>query len=240
MEITSVFQRQEYKYIMTKSQKAKIIKAINEHGVILDSYGRTTVRNVYYDTDSYRLIRHSIESPVYKEKLRLRSYEPARDDSAVFVELKKKYDHIVYKRRIPLKTSVAESWLSGESPRPDDRQITKEIDYFLSFYKTLKPVIFLSYEREAYSSANDNDLRITFDENILSRQKDLSLKVDVYGDYVLPPEMTLMEIKCGGSMPKWLATELSKNRLYKTSFSKYGTAYTNVIFKKQRKVVHYA
>lgn len=230
MAFTYVFERQEYKYILTESQKAAILKAMSEHGMSLDSYGRTTIRNIYFDTDNYRLIRRSIESPAYKEKLRVRSYELARDDSTVFVELKKKFDHIVYKRRIPLKTSVAEAWLSGKTGRPSDTQIAREIDYFLEFYKNLRPSLFLSYEREAYFGSGADDPRITFDENILSRQTDMSLKSEPYGEHVLPPELTLMEIKCGTALPKWLADTLSKNGIYKTSFSKYGSAYINSIY----------
>ena len=57
----------------------------------LDHYGRSTIRNIYYDTDNYRLIRKSLEKPVYKEKLRVRSYRQVSQDEEVFVELKKKY-----------------------------------------------------------------------------------------------------------------------------------------------------
>ena len=240
MAYTSIFQRQEYKYIMTKKQKKEMLKVLAEHNMKIDSYGRTTIRNVYYDTDNYRLIRRSIESPVYKEKLRVRSYKLAKDDSTVFVELKKKYDHTVYKRRIPLKAADAEMWLSGKTAPPVDNQIAREIDYFLDFYKDLKPSLFLSYEREAYFGKKEKDLRITFDENILSRQTDLFLGIDAYGEYVLSPELTLMEIKCAGAMPKWLAETLSKNNLYKTSFSKYGNAYTNSIYPKLKEEIHYA
>lgn len=240
MAFTEIFERQEYKYIMNKRQKEKLLKAMKEHNMFLDSYGRTTIRNIYFDTPDYRLIRRSIESPVYKEKLRVRSYELAHGDSTVFVELKKKYDHIVYKRRIPLKTNQAEDWLSGKTGRPVNTQIAKEIDYFLQFYKTLKPAIFLSYEREAYFRKTDSDLRITFDENILSRQTDMSLKADVSGEYVFPPELTLMEIKCSGAMPKWLSKALCKNGLFKTSFSKYGNAYINSIYPNLRKDAYYA
>lgn len=240
MAFTEIFERQEYKYMMTKNQKQKMLECIKKHGMNIDCYGRTTIRNIYYDTDSYRLIRRSIESPVYKEKLRVRSYERSNDNSTVFVELKKKYDHIVYKRRIPLTNKQAEDWLSGRTERPVDTQIAREIDYFLTFYKTLRPALFLSYEREAYYNQNSSNLRITFDENILSRQTDMSLKVEAFGNNVLSPELTLMEIKCSGAIPNWLSKALSKNNLYKTSFSKYGNAYQNTIYPKLREEVIYA
>lgn len=240
MDFTQIFERLEYKYIMTKEQKKNMLDTITRHNMTIDSYGRTTIRNVYYDTENYRLIRRSIESPVYKEKLRLRSYGLAADGGTVFAELKKKYNHIVYKRRIPLETVAAERWLSGEIKRPADTQIAKEIDYFSNFYKTLRPSLFLSYEREAYSRTDGGDLRITFDENILSRQTDLTLKIDVYGSFVLPQDLTLMEIKCAGAIPKWLAKALSENGLFKTSFSKYGSAYIKSIYPKLKEEIQYA
>lgn len=88
MTYQTVFKRYELKYMLTSSQKLQILEAISPY-MELDQYGRTTIRNIYYDTDSYRLIRHSIESPAYKEKLRVRSYKKAVPDSTVFVELKK-------------------------------------------------------------------------------------------------------------------------------------------------------
>ena len=202
----------------------------------LDQYGRTTIRNLYYDTDNYRLVRHSIEKPAYKEKLRIRSYNQANPDSKVFVELKKKYDSIVYKRRLSLEEENAMEWVSGEMHCEQESQITREIDYFLEYYKTLHPVVFLSYEREAFYDKNGGDFRVTFDNHILCRQEALSLEEDVWGTALLPEGMVLMEIKCSGGIPLWMTHILSQEHIYKTSFSKYGIAYCRMIFPMLSKV----
>lgn len=195
-----------------------------------DPYGKTTIRNLYYDTDQYLLIRRSIEKPVYKEKLRIRSYQRADEEDKVFVELKKKYKGVVFKRRLSLKNKIAIQWLSGKTDPPKDTQIAREIDYFLHFYPSLHPTVFLSYDREAYYDKNSRDFRVTFDENILCRQEDLSLSADAYGSPILPEGKVLMEIKCSGGIPLWMAKVLSEEKIYKTSFSKYGTAYKTLIF----------
>ena len=96
MAFQTVFKRYELKYMLTLEQKEKILKAMSPY-MELDKYGRTTIRNIYFDTDDYRLIRRSIEKPVYKEKLRIRSYSQAEPQGTVFVELKKKYEKVVYK-----------------------------------------------------------------------------------------------------------------------------------------------
>lgn len=229
MAYQSVFKRYELKYLITPEEKSAILEAMQAY-MQPDKYGRTTIRNLYYDTDNYRLIRHSLEKPEYKEKLRIRSYSQATDHSTVFVELKKKYQKVVYKRRIALSENEAMSWLRREITCPQDTQISREIDYFVDFYEGLHPGVFLSYEREAYYERNGGDFRVTFDENILCRQEDLSLQSPAYGTAILPEGRILMELKCSGGIPVWMASTLSREHIYKTSFSKYGTAYEKLIF----------
>ena len=229
MAYQTVFKRYELKYMLTRQQKEKVLAAMEPYRA-LDKYGRTTIRNIYFDTDTYRLVRHSIERPAYKEKLRIRSYSQASPESPVFVELKKKYDSIVYKRRLSVPEKQAMDWVNGKQHPKKESQISNEIDYFLSYYKTLHPAVFLSYEREAYYSLSGDDFRVTFDENILCRQEDLSLESEVGGIPLLEDGMTLMEIKCSGGIPLWMIHILSEEHIYKTSYSKYGTAYEKIIY----------
>ncbi len=229
IQVQNIFKRYELKYLLTPEQKQTVLQAMHEH-MELDQYGRTTIRNIYFDTDNYRLIRRSIEKPAYKEKLRIRSYRQAKSDSTVFVELKKKYDGIVYKRRISMPIEEAMQWVLGKQLCQSCTQISREVDYFLSFYQPLRPAVFLSYEREAYFSKDGSDFRVTFDDQILCRQEDISLSAPVYGTPILPEGNLLMEIKCSGGIPLWMTKVLSAEHIYKTSYSKYGTAYETLIF----------
>ena len=228
MDYQSVFKRYELKYLLTPEQKALVLAAM-EGNMRLDQYGRTTIRNIYFDTDNYRLIRHSLEKPAYKEKLRIRSYRRAEPDRPVFVELKKKYDGVVYKRRLSMPEQQALDWICGTERGPDS-QIGAEIDYFMRYYRTLHPAVFLSYEREAYYCNAGGDFRVTFDENILARQEELSLEAPVWGTPILPEDRVLMEIKTSGGIPLWMTHALTEGRIFKTSFSKYGAAYQTMIF----------
>lgn len=225
----TVFKRYETKYMLTVEQKQELL-AVMEPYMALDQYGRSSIRNIYFDTDTYRLIRNSIEKPVYKEKLRIRSYGKAAEDSTVFVELKKKYNRVVYKRRISLPESEAMDWVCRRAPCSKQTQIRREIDYFIDFYETLHPAVFLSYEREAFYARDGSDFRVTFDDTILCRENDLSLCSDACGTSLLPEGKVLMEIKCSGGIPLWMVRTLSEKHIYKTSFSKYGTAYQTIIF----------
>ena len=133
MAYQAVFKRYELKYLLTQQQKERILSAMGPY-MALDQYGRTTIRNIYFDTNNYQLIRHSIEKPAYKEKLRIRSYQKAKPGSTVFVELKKKYDSVVYKRRMSLSEAEALDWVTGKMHCKEETQISDEIDYFLHYY----------------------------------------------------------------------------------------------------------
>lgn len=229
MAFQTVFKRYEIKYLLRRDQKEKIL-AVMEPFMSPDQYGQSTIRNIYFDTDNYRLIRESMEKPVYKEKLRIRSYAQASRDSTVFVELKKKYKHVVYKRRISLPEAEAMDWICGGAHCEKHTQISHEVDYFLQYYGNLRPTVFLSYEREAFFARDGSDFRVTFDDNILARETDLSLCAAAYGTPLLDGGTVLMELKCSGGIPLPMVQALSDLQLYKTSFSKYGTAYQTMIF----------
>ena len=234
MAYQTVFERYELKYLLTREQKEKVMQAMEPH-MEPDEYGRTVIRNIYFDTDTYRLVRRSIEKPAYKEKLRIRSYSRATPTSTVFVELKKKYQKTVYKRRLPLPKEEAMEWVLGERRCGKDAQISREVDYFLKYYGFLRPAAFLSYEREASYGKEQPVFRVTFGDTVLFRQEDLTLASEVYGAPLLPVGYVLMEIKCSGAIPLWMTHVLSEQHIYKTSFSKYGTAYQKVIYPNLRK-----
>lgn len=227
MTYLNTFERYEIKYILTGDQRSRLEYLMSDR-MKIDRYGHSTIRNIYYDTDDYRLIRNSLDKPVYKEKLRVRSYGRISGEDNVFVELKKKYDSVVYKRRIALPEHSASGWLAGEEKLPTGSQIGDEIEYVRRFYTGIKPKAYISYEREAYYPTDGEDLRITLDSNILARDYDLSLLCGVYGSPVIDRDLTILEVKVPGAFPMWLIRFLDKNGIKKTSISKYGSYYRNM------------
>lgn len=164
MAIQCCFERYEKKYCLTLSQQRFLLERMTPY-MKKDAYGEYTICNIYYDTDDFRLIRASLEKPIYKEKLRVRSYGVPQEDGRVFVELKKKFDGVVYKRRITTGIQNVEPFLSGELPGENFGQIGREIGYFQSFYQTV-PKVFIGYDRLAFAGIDDPQLRITFDTNL--------------------------------------------------------------------------
>lgn len=228
MDYQNIFKRYEIKYLLDEKQRTRLLAEM-EGRMKIDSYGHTVIRNIYFDTDNYRLIRTSLDKPLYKEKLRIRSYKRVREDDEVFVELKKKYESVVYKRRIALPENKAMGWLEGGGKMPGDSQIEKEIGYFRDFYTGLKPKVFLSYEREAFYPLDGSDTRITLDTNVLARETHLSLKESVFGVPVLGSGLSILEVKVSAGLPMWIIRFLREEGIQKASFSKYGKYYEDYI-----------
>lgn len=224
------FERQEIKYIISKKEKEDFLKEAILY-LKQDEYGRFKVCNVYFDTSDYLIARRSIDKPLYKEKLRIRSYGMANQEDLVFLELKKKYDSIVYKRRIHLPCKDAFKMIASGCYYNIHNQIEQEIRYFCQLYGMLIPSVYLSYQREAYYAFDDPALRITFDDDILWRNYDFIFNKDNLGYEMLKDEYLLLEIKAERAMPVWLSRILSQNGIYPSSFSKYGNAYKSIIGK---------
>ncbi|MCD7774689.1 MAG: polyphosphate polymerase domain-containing protein [Clostridiales bacterium] len=223
-----VFERYEKKYLLNSRQYEAFRKEADKH-FHMGEYGRSGIYNIYYDTPDFLLIRRSINGGVYKEKLRLRAYSVPEDGSPAFVELKKKYKGIVYKRRIEMNYGEAFEYLGSSEHISGENQIASELDYFFDFYKYLEPQMVISYDRIALTGNDDPNLRITFDNNILWRTDSLDLRKGVFGEQLLADGMVLMEVKIPEAMPLWMAETISRLEIYPTSFSKYGMAYKQLI-----------
>jgi SPX domain protein involved in polyphosphate accumulation len=221
-----VFKRYEMKYLLTKEQRDYIQQEMSAH-MIPDIHGKNTLLSLYLDTPDFLLIRRSIDKPVYKEKLRMRSYGMAKNDTEVFLELKKKYDGVVYKRREAMTLLELERYLkTGTLPR--NTQIMRELDFAMKRYRGIAPAVLLSYEREAFYDKDNHEFRMTFDENILWRTDELALNRGIYGAPVLAPNQVLLEIKTADAVPLWLVQLMSQMQIRGTSFSKYASAYRSI------------
>jgi len=223
-----VMRRIEKKYMLDLDTYNKLMQELDGK-IEKDGYYNYSILNIYFDTDDYELIRTSIEKPVYKEKIRLRSYGIPTLKDDVFLEIKKKYKGVVGKRRIVLSLQDFYSYIDGYY-FDNNSQIMKEIDYSFHKYK-LKPKIFIGYDRYAYRGIENKEFRITFDYNIRYRNNNLKLDAGDTGECIIPPNTYIMEAKVIGSLPLWFVEILNKLEIYPTSFSKYGTTYKEKIIK---------
>ena len=228
-EIIQVMKRYELKYRLSKEQVELFKTKVLDH-MKIDKYGLTTISSLYYDTPNYSLINRSIEKPQFKEKIRLRSYGIAKEDSSVFLEIKRKNEKIVYKRRIVSKEDKVNRFLR-DGEEFDKNQISRELEAFRENYKVLEPKYLIIYDRIAYYQDN-SDIRITLDMNPRYRTTDLNLHTSTEGTSLLEEGEAILEIKVQHSIPLWLVEILTEGKIYQTSFSKVGTAHRREMAKR--------
>lgn len=220
--IINVMNRIELKYRLNKEQITYFTDAISSY-MKLDEYGLTSIESLYFDTPDYLMNNRSLDKPEFKEKLRLRSYGLASEDSPTFLEMKRKSKGIVYKRRKTMLENEAISLIEGNIISKDD-QISKELDSFIRHYHHLEPKYLIIYDRLAYYSP-DSDLRITIDMNPRYRTNDLNLHTSLDGAPLLGKGEAILELKVQDAIPLWLTSILSKGKIYQTSYSKVGEAH---------------
>lgn len=230
----SVFKRVEKKYQISQQQRLALTQALAGR-VQEDQYGLHTICNLYLDTEDYALIRASIEKPIYKEKLRLRSYGVPGQDSTVYLELKKKFKGVVYKRRLPLTLREANAFIHGGVLPRRSSQILNELRYCMELYGHPQPAAFIAYERVALAGVEDPELRITFDSNVRFRTTQLDLSRGAWGVSMVGRDWSLMEVKVNDALPVWFSQLLSRFEIAPSSFSKYGTCYEQYLHNTQRR-----
>ncbi len=228
----ATFKRFEKKFLVNQAQYNAIFPTLLAH-MRFDGFCKEgqeyTIFNIYYDTDRSSIIRHSLAKPYFKEKLRLRTYNNDISlKTTVFLELKKKIGGLVTKRRATLSLAEAYNYLEhGVRPTNIDYvtgQVLNEIDYFRQI-NNVRPAAYISYDRQALFGLDDNEFRVTFDRNIISRYDDVTLEKGRFGKDLLAPGIYLMEIKVSQAFPLWLANLLATNEIYATGYSKYGQLY---------------
>ncbi len=216
--------RYEKKYFLTEAQYSRLLPLLKAH-LHPDPYGSSEVFSLYYDTDDYAVIRSCLDYPQYKEKFRLRSYGPPGQKDLVFAELKKKYNGITCKCRVNLPLERLPDFFSGSFSPEGNGQTVREIRWFMSRFSGLSPKVLISCYREPWEGISGQNLRITLDRDIrccpmsfgpIDYSRNIPLSV---------PAEIVMEIKTPDAVPLWMCSFLSEERIYCTSFSKYGTWY---------------
>lgn len=232
MLMSETFKRYEKKYFLTRYQKDELEKILSSH-MEKDRFCQANeyylIRNVYYDNDENTLLRLSTNKPIFKEKLRLRKYGEFGDGKdSYFLEMKRKYNGLVYKRRVTLTKNEVDDFINNNViPNKDnfqDKQILKELEYMKSKY-AVEPKTFVVYKRTAYFDVSDHNFRLTFDYDIRTRHQSFDFDDDSYERQLLDNDTFLMEVKISDATPLWFARALSELKIYPASFSKVGQDY---------------
>ncbi|MBQ3293514.1 polyphosphate polymerase domain-containing protein [Candidatus Saccharibacteria bacterium] len=235
-------ERIEEKYLITKEQKSALLKKINKN-LKRDEFYKEEVLSIYFDTKNSDLAINSIERPAFREKLRARMYKMTKGKSDVFLEVKSKVVvkniKLGNKRRLTLSERDFDKFLKGENLTAlaekahkgdfQQNQIARELAYLFDYYD-LAPKVLIAADRVAFKDKDNSEFRLTFDEDLRFREKDLSFKKGSKGEKFFPSTTTpknciIMEVKTMNAMPPWFVDELSRLKIYPARFSKYGKIY---------------
>lgn len=235
------FERKELKYLLDSRQRELFLQAIAGR-VVPAEFPEGDVSSVYYDTPDYLLANRSLKGGTYKEKLRVRSYGQGAGQP-VFVELKKKFKGVVYKRRVRCTQAAADAFLAGMDyreavsrwPLADalqqaecfgfrQLQIAGEIAWMRDRLEGLAPRMRVDVRRTSLVGAEDSQLRLTFDDD--ARFAPVKGRHGVGAARpLLEAGQTILEVKCAQALPMWLVQALDGCGARPQSVSKYGRAY---------------
>lgn len=233
MAYANTFKRREMKFLLNEEQYEKIVAAVSEF-MTEDDYGLHTIMNIYLDNRNNDLIRSSLGKPVFKEKVRLRCYgNKAEDDSEAFLEIKKKYRGLTYKRRFECPYKELFEYITRGVRPETGGQVFEELDYLIK-RMDLKPRIAICYDRRAFYGSEDREFRMTLDGNIRYRRNDIDLRSGDGGTYLMTQPFRVMEVKSVGAIPMKLVRILSELKIYHGSFSKYGSIFSSEIRNKYK------
>lgn len=224
MTTETTAKRVEKKYIIQNDVLKDLLKDLEPY-LVADKYKHSTITNLYFDTDDYEIIRRSIAATNFKEKFRIRSYSPEPVlDSQVFMEIKSKNDGVVYKERFQTTLFSAINFLNGVEDI-EDKAFADNMEIFMGKYPTMKPKMYIYYDRLSMKAKDSNKVRLTVDSNLTYRDINLDDLTNKSGKALLDSNYSIVEIKLNQEMPEWLEEVLENHQIEKGSFSKYGTAY---------------
>lgn len=226
MGVTNTFLRVEKKFVLTRSQAMELKRRMSDH-IAPDSYPEYDLYNIYFDTVNHDIVSKCLGKSAYKEKIRLRSYTPCGLDDMAFLEIKRKHNGLGEKRRVDITPFNALKAIRNKTLASGDTQIEREINFFLKRYD-LVPTMFITYHRTAYSGTTEKDLRVTFDDDIRFRTRNLSMRPTGEEISFTGKDTVVTEIKVCGRFPLWLSHILTDMNIHEQSFSKYGKIYTAI------------
>jgi SPX domain protein involved in polyphosphate accumulation len=225
------FQRHEQKYLLNRFRYREFMKVLDEFAVD-DEYELETIYSVYFDNPHFGITGNLLRKSPYKEKLRLRSYGIPRPGDTVYLELKKKYKGVSYKKRVPLPFTTIQDCFDFQPGT--DKRVADEIRWMLGYYEP-SPRLLISYDRRALRCPENETLRITLDTNIRWRSTDIDFSKGPYGKPLLNEDEYIMELKVDGAIPLFLTSHLTRLNIFPVSFSKYRSAYEGLVFNRENR-----
>jgi len=226
-----VASRYECKYLVSHRVAAEI-RRFMEPFMVPDAFAagrpgnRYRICSLYLDTLDLHLYHQTAYGEKDRFKLRVRSYS---DDAAspVFLEVKRRVNEVILKRRVGLPRDVALELLStGRSDRLGgcSNEQLADLEYFKAHLAVAaaRPFLRVRYVREAYEAVGGDPLRITFDTDIdWLPTCAMDVNLDAAGWIATGVPGEVLEIKFTDRFPAWVGTMIRGFDLNRESVAKY-------------------
>ncbi|NQU19813.1 MAG: polyphosphate polymerase domain-containing protein [Candidatus Nealsonbacteria bacterium] len=188
------------------------------------------ITSIYLDNADLDLYNQTMRGLKNRFKLRIRFYDdnPA---SPAFLEIKKRVNDVICKERAKVTREAAHRLLCGglldESHLVNNNGDPATGAALQNFCRLCTAIgargrAYVTYTREAYVLPNSNQIRVTFDRELLATdyEQGTPLSFPVAGS---PPPMggVVLELKFTDRFPDWMREMVQAFCLQRTSFPKY-------------------
>lgn len=223
-------ERLEFKYLMPSENLDALRQAItpflDQDRFAQNPQREYTVHSIYFDTldlDDYYEKEAGLQ---HRKKIRVRGYNRGGQTDLVFLEIKRKDNMSISKNRATTAfCDLRALFAGGDVDRyvqpPEARGDARRFFYHV-YRHALRPIVLITYEREAFFQKFDDSVRITLDKNL--RSITYPALEDLYretGALFSLPGYVILEAKFRRGMPAWFKTILSAFKLEREAVSKY-------------------
>lgn len=197
---------------------------LDPYSAIMENHDYT-IRSIYFDSKQFDFYYEKLDGIKIRKKLRVRTYNEVDLNSHIFFEIKRKYENRIVKERTKVPYNLLDQ-ICVHQKNPNFMTINENrtMERFLYNLKqrNLRPVLLVTYEREAFLGIMNSSVRLTFDKNVRTMLfPDLNDNFEENGSQFVTNGLCVLELKFDGFMPKWMRTLVSKFNLREQSISKY-------------------
>jgi hypothetical protein len=220
-------QRFELKYMLPCSMKEDLRAFIASY-LVLDEYAEKSptlaygIHSIYFDSPNLSTYQATEGGDRNRFKLRLRYYDE-NEESPVFLEMKRRFDNVIAKKRCMIPRHAIEETLAGDTTyvRP------KELAGHQSFCHLMNqlqagPRAHVAYQREAWMSEHDNSVRVTLDTDVFVEPKfDLIPTTQMKDPVPSFGDQMVLELKYTNRFPGWFRDLVEAFHLMQSGGPKY-------------------
>ena len=231
-------QRHELKYVIPEHHALAIRDFVrcyldlDQNGAVNPDYSYP-VHSLYLDSPDMSLYHSTINGDKNRFKLRIRFYNES-EETPVFLEIKRRMNNIISKKRVGIPRAAIPSVLAGQWPddsnilsqKKDDQWANQE-QALLDFVEMVnklqaQPVSHVAYQREAWVIPDSNAVRVTMDRKVrCEAEPNARLLTSMQQPTFVFNDWVILELKFTDRFPNWFRELVEVFNLTQCGAAKY-------------------